>query len=363
MKNFVLVLILFAACNLYSQNVQVTMTSEPFEISDGRNGVSMAGVVPSGLYDEFSGLSLRGSEIDDGSFTSPEILVLYDFLYKKEGDKDALLSLYDDESRQLANAKIIINATIEAYRDFNDFELLSKNEIEDFIRIRYNLVTNDGRRIPWVLMIRKIGERYFLTETISADDIFVLLSASNPYNYFRQSYTAADVTGLKVLNLKKSGNDFVLSNDYNENGLRLFMDLKKYDLETIDAGQNEIATLKKMATALLEGDKSGFISLWDAEEQIYFNTDEFYEEQVNNMISFYERVNLITPAGSLQIENEIVVFYYISIKNGNAFFTLVPMREEAGKFVLIPELENYAAWTILNIPVIQDGIKVLLQKF
>lgn len=363
MKNLLILIILFTAGNLYPQNLQVTMTTEPFEIADGDNGVSMAGVVPSGLYDVFSGMSLKGSAIDDGSFTSPEILVLYDFLYKKEGDKNALLGLYDDDSRQLANAKIIINATIDAYKDFDDFELLSKNEVEDFVRVRYNLVTNDGRRIPWVLMMRKIGQRYFLTETISADDIFVLLSASNPYNYFRQPYAPADVSGLKVLNLKKSGEEFILSTDEAENGLRIFLALKKYELETIEAAQNEIGTLKQMATALINGDKNGFITLWDAEEQMYFNTDEFYEEQVNTMISFYERVNVVTPAGSLKIENEIVVFYYISIKNGNAFFTLVPMREEAGKFVLIPELENYSAWAILNIPVIQDGIKQLLQKF
>lgn len=360
-KIIIAILILLCFPLFASGQINITMQSTPFTILSNNNEVTMAGSVLSGYYEADYGLNLENNPSNDGSFSQPEFLILYDFLAKKNRDKESMLLLYDPESREKANENIDIFEASKAYEDFVDFRLMSKFVYGDNIRIRYNFIVNTGEVYPWVQMIKKIGDRYYMTETIPISSLLIQLGSSSPLNYKQEGFSPSDVSSLNVLKFIPDSVNSKLNNSYQGNDFAdVYVNIEKIDSNYSGA---EIELLNQMFHALKNDDKDLFISLWDPETVSEFQFTSEFKNQLEIMMDLYKEIAVYSPAGILRAGNECVLFYNCTMNDGTKGQLLFPLIFKNGKFYLEPALTHYYAWTLLNTDIIAQEINNILNKF
>ncbi|MBS1495206.1 MAG: hypothetical protein JST55_16995 [Bacteroidetes bacterium] len=357
MKKILLLIIVFTSFNLYSQNLNIELNSLPFTILTDVNEPVLGASVTTGVYSAGLGLNLESIIGTDNTFTKPEALILADFKAKKNRDKTAMLSLYDDESKLMADSKTDIDKAAEAYKDFKDFELISQNSVGDFLRIRYNLIRNSGGFSPWVAMIRKTNGRYYLTETVPLTGLFILTSSSHPNNNSTAPYVPLETSGMEKLNFVSEGfSDKQGYSDAKEKNIEVFFKCIK------DGSSSRFSILNDMKNALLTGDKDKYLNTWNAEERKMLAGNDNFESNFNLQKDFYNRVKEIIPMGYLQTNDESVLFFKVKIDETTSVYQAIPVININGKYFLKSALSNYYGWAIINHPLVKAGIFNFLEK-
>lgn len=346
---------------LGNAQISITLQNIPFTILSNNNEVTMAGSVLSGYYESDYGLNLENNPSNDGSFSQPEFLILYDFLTKKNRDKESMLLLYDAESREKANENIDIFEASKAYEDFLNFKLMSKFVYGDNVRIRYDFITNTGETYPWVQMIKRVGTRYYMTESIPISNLLIQLGSSSPLNYKGESFSPSNVSSLNVLKFISDSVSSKLNNTYRGND---FTDVY-VSIEKIDSNYSgsETELLNQMFYALKNDDKDLFISLWDPEEVSKFQFTPEFKSQLEIMMDLYKEIVVYSSVGILRADNECVLFYNCTMSDDTKGLLMFPLILKDGKFYLEPALKHYYAWTLLNTDIIAQQINIILNKF
>jgi hypothetical protein len=351
MKKILLLVIIFSAFKLYSQNLNINLDNTPFTILTDVSEPVLGASVSTGVYSAGLGLNLESIIGNDNSFSKPEALILYDFKSKKGRDKTAMLSLYDDESKLMADSKTDIDKAADAYKDFKDFELISQNSVGDFLRIRYNLLKNDGGIAPWVAMIRKTNGRYYLTETVPLSGLFILTSSSHPNNNSTAPYIPLETSGLEKLNFTSEGfSDNQGYSDIKEKNIEIYFKANKPD------NSSRFSVLNEMKIALLSGSKENYLNLWNPDERKMLAGNGNFEGNFNLQKDFYEKVKELIPLGFIQTNDESVLFFKAVIDEKTSVYQTVPVVLINGNYFLKSALTNYYGWTIINHPLVKAGI-------
>lgn len=337
--------------NAQNLDLDIRLNNQVYPLVLDGNNVVMAASMSYGLYPPGIGMNLQTHPDNNGSFLQPEFLVLHNFIAQKVGNKAALLELYDPDSKELADEKIDIVAAQEAYQDFDDFELLSKSRFGDFVRIRYNLKQTDGDFVPWVLMIQKIGGRYYLNETMPLEHLFIQASSCHPYNLSRDGFEIPDVTGMLALSYLPNGLELTRT-QYSmlaQDVITIFLRLHTYsNKELTGTRPEEIRLLEQMKEILSEPvdeesepDNQEFLELWNQEEKLLFSSHEFYATQIQLQREFYSKVQKFEPQGYLKAGNRRILFYHSIIEGQRAPLQVLPLVYEDGRYRLTSSLGSY----------------------
>ncbi|MBK8563781.1 MAG: hypothetical protein IPN76_10685 [Saprospiraceae bacterium] len=258
----------------------------------------------------------------------------------------------------------------QAYQAFNDFELFSKNEFGSFIRIRFNFIntqTNDF--FPWVLMIRKIGDRYYLTETIPLDHLFISTSSAHPYNLDRSQIKSPPIDKLTSFSFAQDGNDIrQVENEMDKaSAITVWLKLDFYDPDSIEQNPTaEISLLEQMKNTLVQKDSTAFIDLWAPDEQAAMTSDVFRSDvEVNR--AFYKEISDLKPLGFLKAGDEIVLFFQSKMGDSYLPLQMMAMKRIGNKYKLRASLdsermEGFYAWEILNNPFVKNSIERYFTK-
>jgi hypothetical protein len=351
MKKILLIFFILTGYNLYSQNIDIYLNDIPFTILSDAGAPVLGASVNTGVYPGGIGLNLENTPGNNNSFTKPEFLILNDFKSKKAREKGALLSLYDDESRLVADSKIDIDKAADSYKDFKDFELVSKNSVGDFQRIRYNLIKNDGGFAPWVAMIRKLNGRYYLTETVPLNGLFILTSSCHPNNTSTAPYIPLETSGLEKLNFTSEGfSDSQGYSDIKEKNIEIYFKANRPDNST------RFNVLNDMKNALLSESKEKYLNLWNSDERKILEGNENFEGNFNLQKDFYEKVKELIPLGFIQANDESVLFFKAVIDEKTSVYQTIPVVLINGNYYLKSALSNYYGWAIINHPLVKAGI-------
>lgn len=342
----------------YSQNIDIGINNKIYPVLNNNEEVVLAASEYSGIYETNIGLNLQEHPLNNGSFSHPEFLVLYHFLNMKAGDMQSLMLLYDNESQAILGDIINISNAEQSYQEFVDFEMLSKSIFGKYVRLRYNLINKEGQPIPWILMARKINGRYFLTETMPIEHLFIDVSSVNPYNFSRDEFENINTDGLQDIYYKANGLDLtpVENNDYGNLGI--YFRIEKLDGD--DDEKEEVKLLQNMKESLQDTADAAFIELWDEENREMLSESEFYKYQIEQQRQFYNQIESLKPLGILKAGKEAVLFYKSEVNGQELPLQMIPIVIENGRFKLTDRLKSYYGWEILNEEAIIKEIEIYL---
>ena len=365
-KTLKLFLIFFFGISLisFSQEINIPIEKKSYPILKNGNEIVLAVSEYAGLYKPGIGLNLSNHPDNNYSFNNPEFLVLFHFQSIKEGNWNKLESLFDNESRNNLSQIINIYEAQNAYNDFVDFELLSKSVFGKYIKLRYNFITSSGDEIPWILMAVKDDSRYYLTETMSIDHLFIDVSSVNPYNFSRVDFENINTTRLHPFYFKSNGLQLLLTyQDEKYETLGIYIKLNKYKLADVKTKPtDEIILLNNMKSSLKDTSDVAFINLWNKKNQQKFISSDFYKSRIQIQRQFYNQIDNLIPVAYLKTANELVIFYYSEKDGQRSKIQLLPMKKEDGKYKLTKKLESYYAWEILNEPDVLHEIEKYITK-
>ena len=347
---------------LTGQNINPKLGDDAYALMKD-NQPTMAISVASSLYEP--GLGLRLEKLPDATtYQRPEFLVLAFYKMIKKADLNGLLELYDPQSREMMRERLDIVQANKEYQTFNDFELFSKNVFGDICRIRFNFInTNNGDFFPWVLMMKKIGNRYYLTETISLDHLFISASSAHPYNLSKSPYPSCQLAGMQGFYFVPEGDSLRLVGERSgiPNTIGIWLNLVMYDPIAIEQHPtDEVVILQQMRATLVAKDSAGFVNLWAPEEQEAMTSDVFQSDVAVNR-AFYNKISSLRPVGFMQAGDEMVVFF--RSKMGEAYLPLQMMAlvKIGAEYKLRASLdteimERYYAWQMLNNPFVKRSL-------
>lgn len=346
----------------HSQDIEIDLKNRVFPILTDQGQTILAASEYSGLYPPGIGGNLRNHPMNDGLYRHPEFLVLDHFRAIKQGNFDSLLTLYDSASRNILPGRINIEEAQQAYQPFADFELLSKAVFGDFVRIRYNLVAATGEGIPWILIARNEHDRYYLTETLSIDHLFIDISSVNPWNFNRDVFNDIDVSDLQKIYFEADGLQLKPVAVNNGRGvLGIFFDIQKYtEKETLEDIPPEVELLYDMKRSLQDTTDAVYLQLWDQRSREKLNSSAFYKNRILIQRQFYNQMNKLVPLGYLKAGNDLILFYKSEKGGQQTSLQLIPMKFEAGRYRLTMKPEHYYAWRILNNPSVMEQIEKYL---
>jgi len=350
MKKFFLITLSIPILILNGQNIDIKIELKTYPLLKAGNEIIMAASQYAGVYNDNVGLNLQEHPLNNGSFIAPEFLVLHHFINMKNGNMEALKQLHEPVSRKNLEKIVNIKAAVEAYKDFDDFTMLSKSVFGDFVRLRYNLINKKGEPIPWILIAKKMDDRYFLTESISHEHIFISLSSENPYNLSNKPFENCKTEGLAALYLDSDGSETKQVNSMAAGRLGIYFKLTRIDENK--EHQEEVKVLHEMKEMLKDTSNYSFIELWDTKNKQYFKESDFYLAQIEVQRQFYKQVDKLKPIGVLNAGDEIVLFYLSEIKGGLLSLQLLPLIKENNKYKLTDSLKEYYAWQVLTKPVV-----------
>lgn len=361
MKTLLLLLLFVIPVSSFSQ-INIELSNVPFEMTSYNGNTTFAGSILSGLYKEIYGLNLSDNKLNDENFSEPEFLVLADFLSKKKNDKQFLLSLYENDSlRKIAGESIDMNEAHKSYQIFSDFRLISKFVYGNKVRIRYDLIEQDGSTFPWFAMIKKINGRYYLADEIPINDLLIQIGSASPYNMPDIPFISADISGTNMLKFVSEGDSSVVNLTYTGDDFAgIYLNLEKIDSND-NSGDTQL--IKDMFSYIRNNDKDSFLSLWLPGEIEKVNVTIESEDADDLMMNFYKEVTSFTPAGIFRSGNERVLFYHCLMSDGTKMFLLFAVTQKDDRLYFESELSNYYAWTLLNTPVIMEQVNDILNKF
>ncbi len=364
---FIIGLFLFIH-KISAQYSVVKISTTPYSLIKD-DAVRMAISVPTGVYIGKIGKNLE-KKTGSLAFQEPEFLVLAFFKMIKTADMDGMVDLYDEASRGLIRERLNIAIANQEYQAYNDFELFSKNEFGSFTRIRFNFIntkTNDF--FPWVLMIRKIGDRYYLTETIPLEHLFISASSAHPNNLNRIQIKSPPIDKLTSFSFAQDGNDIrQVENEMDKaSAITVWLKLDFYDPDSIEQNPTaEISLLEQMKNTLVQKDSAAFIDLWAPDEQAAMTSDVFRSDvEVNR--AFYKKISDLKPLGFLKAGDEIVLFFQSKMGDSYLPMQMMAMKRIGNKYKLrasldTERLEGFYAWEILNNPSVKNAIEHYFTK-
>jgi hypothetical protein len=358
-KFSIILLMFLPVYALKAQNIEIELNNKIYPLLTNNGQSVLAASEYSGIYEEGIGLNLREHPLNNNSFSHPEFLVLYHFINMKAGNMEELKKLYDEESASHLSSYINIIQARQAYTDFEDFSLLSKAVFGNYIRLRYNLINTAGQLIPWILIARKIDDRYYLTESMPIEHLFVDISSVNPYNYKREEFENVDVSSIQSVYYSADGLALRVPKNNAFNDLGVYFKIQKFGANPVG---DEVELLKDMKQSLQDTADASFIRLWDAENREMLNSSEFYKMQIEVQRKFYNQIDKLEPLGVLNAGNEAVLFYKSTAGEQELPMQLIPMKKENGQYKLTAKLKSYYAWEILNKKDVLTEIEKYLRK-
>jgi hypothetical protein len=360
-KSLAIILIAFGFFRMQAQAPDPALDAAPYTIINNGMAVSVA----TALYPPGFGLNL-GKMPGADAFKQPEFLVSAYFNMIKTADMQGIVALYDPESQDLIRERLDIKTANREFQSYDDFELFSKNSFGDLYRIRFNFINRKSKDMfPWVLMIRKIGERYYLTETIPLEHLFISASSAHPYNLSREPFKRPNLSGFQVFSFAQDGLNLQKSNPQPDNStdrITVYLKLEAYDSAAISKQMpEEIMLLENMKKALVARDSAAFINLWGPEEQAVMATETFRTDiEVNR--AFYEKISALKPLGFLKAGDETVLFFRSRINAQLLPLQMMAMKNINGRYKLRTSLDQekqalYYAWEILNNEAVKKEIE------
>lgn len=357
-----LIVLTFLPITIQSQKIDVVLSNDPFPLIGNADSCGFAASVFSGIYPKGIGLNLQKEFSGEDVHSRPELLVLYEFIYKKDGNKEGLYGLYDGESQPLLSKIININSTSTAFNNFSDFELLSKNKFGSLIRIRYSFITNDGQRFPWVSMIVKINDKYFLTQSIPINNIFIQTASGHPYNHSRELYKSVDTKEMfRVIYKQISDSVINIIDDYdNTQNITLFFNINKYDTNLIKINPpEEVNLLFNMINNLRDDKFSVYKNLWSPSEREEVISSEGFLPQYQLQQDFYKDVDSIKLLGNISGQNEKIILFRVRKKDLLYPLQMLLVEKVQNKFYLKSDTKHYYAGKILE----RDDVRIQLLEF
>jgi len=354
-----LLLVITLTVGAQSQNLNIILINDPFPLIGDADTNGFAASVFSGIYPQGIGLNLQEDFFGEDAHTLPELLILNEFIYKKDGNKDGLYSLYDSKSQPLLSKIININSTRTAYSNFTDFELLSKNEFGSLIRIRYSLITSSGKRFPWVSMIVKINDKYFLTQSIPIDNIFIQAASGHPYNHSRELYKSVDAKEmLRIIYKQISDSVINIVDDYDDTkNITLFFNINKYDTNLIKTNPpEEVRLLFNMIKTIRDDKFSEYKDLWTPLEREEVISSEGFFPQYQLQQDFYKDVDSIEILGNINGQNEMIILFRVRKKDLLYPLQILFVEKVQNEFYLKTGTKQYYAGRILE----RDDVRNLL---
>lgn len=351
---------IFLSLDFYSQDINIAITNKIYSVLNNNEEAVLVASEYSGLYEANVGLNLQEHPLNNGSFSYPEFLVLYHFINMKAGNMQALSELYDPESKAILNDIINIRNAEDTYQEFVDFEMLSKAMFGDFVRLRYNLINEEGQPIPWILMARIMDGRYFLTEMMPIEHLFIDVSSVNPYNFSRDEFENISTNGLQNIYFKAKGLELVYDEENSFGNIGIYFKIEKLDGDAKE--KEEVKLLHNMKESLKDTADAAFIELWDEENREMLNASEFYKYQIEQQRQFYNQIESLKPLGILKVGKEAVLFYKSEVSEQELPMQMIPIVVEKGKYKLTDRLESYYGWEILNEALVLGVIEEYLTK-
>ncbi len=345
---------------LAAQVPDIRMNDAPFAILQGEGSVALAASVSDGLYPAGIGTARIGTAgIGSSDFQTAESLVAAFYQRMRAGDKAAVVALFDDSSRVAAERKIDISAAADAYSRLRDVSLVSKATFGDVVRLRFELLRRDSdTSFPWVLETRRIGGRYYITETLPQTNLFVEVASAHPYNYEPRPYTPARVDGLTAIGFQQAGSEVRASGSSGgASGLTLYLRLSWLSdpaarLEAAGA----LSLLEGMRSAFADNDEGKFIALWDPAERKRITSAENYKVIFMSQQHFYSQVDSLRPVAFVKAGAQMVLYYYPHVAGERLELQALPMRLVGGRYMLTSRLDEYYAWQILSNPQVKAAI-------
>jgi len=313
---------------------QAELNDKVYSILSFNNKTIIAGKIISGLYPKGTGQNIK-SNVTSGYFDKPEYLVLADFLYKKNGDKTSILSLYDPMYREEADKRINISKTMDAFKNVVDFQLLSRQESDGIIRIRYNFIQDNGEKFPWVQYALNNKGKYFLITGLPQDYPFVMAASTHPNNKNDSSFTSPDVSGLFQISFKDI-HFYLLLNHYSN---------------TSTGNVREFIT--GMKNILISGSADDYKKLWYTGGREDLLKNGIFMQQYKRQKEFFSAVKEMIFAGFMNYDNEKAVFLRCILNDNKSADIIIPLIEIEGKIYLKNEFGTYYSSAIIN----NSGIK------
>ena len=357
-----LLLVIALTVSAQTQKLNIVLKNDPFPLIGSADSCGFAASVFSEIYSPGIGLNLQGEFLGEDAHTLPELLILNEFIYKKDGNKDGLYNLYDSNSQPLLSKIININSTRTAYNNFSDFELLSKNEFGSLIRIRYSLITNSGKRFPWVSMIVKINDQYFLTQSIPINNIFIQTSSGHPYNHSRELYKGVDTKEMFRIIYKQISDSVInIVDDYDDTkNITLFFNINKYDTSLIKINPPaEVNLLFNMINNLRDDKFSEYKNLWSPLEREELISSEGFLPQYQLHQDFYKDVDSIELLGNISGQNEKIILFRVRKKDLLHPLQMLFVEKVQNELYLKSGTKQYYAGRILE----RDDVRNQLLEF
>lgn len=357
-----LLLVIALTVSVQPQKLNIVLKNDPFPLIGSADSCGFAASVFSDIYSPSIGLNLQKEYSVANAHSIPELLVLYEFIYKKAGNKEGLYGLYDNKSQPLLSKIININSTRTAYNNFSDFELLSKNEFGSLIRIRYSLITSSGKRFPWVSMIVKVKDQYFLTQSIPIDNIFIQTASGHPFNHSREIYKSVDTKEMFQMIYKQISDSVInIVDDYDDTeNITLFFNINKYDTSLVKINPpEEVKPLFNMINTLRDDKISDYKNLWSPLEREEVISSEGFLPQYQLQQDFYKDVDSVELLGNISGQNEKIILFRVRKKDLLYPLQMLFVEKVQNKFYLKSGTEQYYAGKILE----RDDVKKQLLEF
>ncbi|MCF8229592.1 MAG: hypothetical protein K9J24_11640 [Bacteroidales bacterium] len=281
-QNIILIIMLLFSAGVKAQNIDPDLQNKIYPLLENNGEPVLAASEYAAPYAAGIGLNLMEHPLKNGSFRNPEFLVLYHFLFMREGNLGELEQLYDPETQEELGNIIDIDQAAEAYADFKNFELLSKALFGEYVRLRYNFINQEDQPIPWVLIARQIEGRWYLTESLPIEHLFIDVSSVNPYNYSREEFENLNVAGLNQVFFEASGLEFIRVPDNDPGSLGIY-----YRIEKQTTGKPARELLYDMVESLRDTSNARFIDLWDGRNRQKLRSSKFYTYQIEVQRDFY----------------------------------------------------------------------------
>lgn len=359
MKRFIILLISIwlVVFTLYAQNqpYEITMGNKIFAVLENNGQVVMAAGETTAPYPEITGEDLSNAPHNNQQYAYPEFLVLDFFFSVKNADMAGVTSLYDFQSQSLIMDKLNITEAAAAYAAFKDIRLLSKARFGRYVKLRYDMLQNDGKTRPWVLMATESNGRFYLTENMSLDHLFIDVSSASPYNFSRVAFSDVDTSGMLSFYFKASDLSVVADRDWDLNELAVFLKLTRAGSGT-DVERNAFRLLQEMKASLDDTLNLKYIELWDEAAKQALESSDYARQQIEVQRSFYRKVTRLQPVAWLKAGDELVLFYFSEVNDKTGPLQLLSMRFNGKKWKLTRRLKSYYAWQILNEPVVKESV-------
>jgi hypothetical protein len=342
-------LLLFINSCLFSQSDNDIFYHKPFSIYKPLGQVVISGALNNYVYSDYYGKDVKKQGYTD-PHAKPEYLIYELFKDMKNKDIAGIRNLYDSS---FTGKEADANGMAALLKDYTDIKYLSKFKSGNAMIIRYDFVSPQ-KQYAFFAALRRIDNKYYLTQDINVSDPFNVIGSFSPYNLFERTEESVRTGNMTAFYFINRDNKVFVTNDLpNEDYAAVYLAFEFYNSSS---SAPEIDLLKQLQGAAQSDDSIKMKGLltntdWPLLSDPYFGNYYYFDIQ-----KIFKNYPIIEPLAGIKTTEGKVLYFKYSASGQSANIASIIVKQSEGRNYLTLRIADDNINNILQNVYIQEAI-------